>query len=509
MLNKTPKFVKNLPVHPKMKEMVDNAIVRLNANSYTDHNDRVRDYGIVRDACSLANLESGYGSTKSLVGGVPSGSSSVGYNPAGSSLRKLMPSDFNRHSFLSSVYWAATKSRWELWTENYRDDYTLVASSSVPKKTIKLIAGVLEDLNIRYHRNKARDTVLSLGNACYVNQKNNLGGLLSLNPLLMALVDPIYDKTGTILLGWRYRIGGKALELPVEDVDHIMTYNMRSNVLGQPAMASMEADVEAAIYAAIYNVNVMRNGGLLSTVFRLRELSPTDNNYGGETTNPITLAAELTKWFREFNGVNRAGQHAFLPFVEGVDILNKVSEMDSAWSNLDDRTAIKVCGAYGVFPERLGIMRTSQYVNKQQVDDTMSLSMDNSNYYATNLADEYFTRVIIKEGLGIDNVEIRATGDFSAVTKTAAEVGNIIANLGVDCMPVDEFRVRIMHLSPLGGELGDKFLGEVIREALLAKTQTAESSLTKAVGPVKHLLSDYKFAMSEKVIHRRSEVRFY
>jgi hypothetical protein len=140
------------------------------------------------------------------------------------------------------------------------------------------------------------------------------------------------------------------------------------------------------------------------------------------------------------------------------------------------------------------------------IDDTMSLSLDNANYYNTNLIDEYLTKLIIRDQLGIDNVHIKASGDFSAITLTQAQVGTQIANLGVDVMTVDEFRIKIMHLAPLGGSLGQEFLGKVLRDALMAKS---DSNLTKAVGPVKHLLPDYRESYASKTIHRLEEIKYY
>lgn len=503
-------FTDNLPLHPKLKERVDLAVKRAQLNNYTDPNMKVKDYRLIRDACSLAVIQESTGEGQKGLTDLGN-QFGAGYKPQGSVLRKLMPNDFARHSFINACYWAACKSRWELWTENYRDDYTLITPAGANKRAVKMINQVLEDMNVRYYRNKLRDTLLTLGNCLLLNQENELGGLVKLNPLLMACVSPEYDQSGTVITKWKYTVGGKIHEFAPSEVDHLMTYNNRSNILGAPALASIETDIEAALHAAIYNANVMRKGGLLSVVFRLREVQ------GDDESNPISLASELTKWFQKsFGGTNHSGQYAFLPFTEGVDVLNKVGEMDSAWNNLDDRVAIKASGLLGVFPERIGIMRTSQYQNKQAVDDTMSLSMDNANYYVTNIVDEYLTNYIIKDKLGYDNVALRASGDFSAMTLTQAQAGREVSEQGADVMTVDEYRIKVLHLPPLGGELGGKFLGAVTRAAAMAKAtktpsggKTAETELTRAVGPHKHFLPEYQEAFLQKEIHRRENIRYY
>lgn len=509
-LSEIDTLVNNLPLHPELKSTVRLATHRWVEDKYNSQQDKMSDLQIIRDATDIAVqdiLEKSRINRKDFNYVNPAGGNLAGYSPGGSILKKIYPMEFALHCFINEAYWAAAKSRRELWVEMHRDDYILAASDSVPKKTIKLINGVLEDLNVRYMRNKLRDNLLINGNCLLQNKRNRFGGLLELNPLLMERVEPAYDRSGEVLVGWHYWSNGRPNFLPYDQVDHIKTYNARSNVLGMPALASCIVDVEASLQAAIYNNNVMQKGGLLSVVFRLK--SGQDSGVPIADKLQLNLADEFTKWLeRRFGGIRNSGQMAFIPMIEGVDILNKIGEMDSAWSNLDESTAIKVCGLLGLFPERIGLTRTSQYENKQLVDDGMSLSMDNNNYYVTDLVDEYLTRIIIKEGLGIDNVAIQASGEFSAITKTASDVGLAISQMGADVMTVDQFRVEIMHIDPLGGELGQKFLGEVTREAAMQKAQNSGSNLTKAIGPLKEIaLAQY--AEIPYVKHKARYIKFY
>jgi hypothetical protein len=501
-------LINKLPLHPELKVSVEKAANRYISDDYSgdeldQREQKARDLEIIRDATEISAMDIVEKSKKSFTPLIP-GASPAGYQPAGSILRKIYPREYALQCFLAEAYWAAAKARKELWVEMHRDDYTLVAAKGVPNRTIKMINNALEDLKVSYYRNKLRDTALVCGNVLLANKKNRFGGLLELNPLLMERVDPHYNLKGE-LDGWIYLDGNRPVFIPYESVDHIATYSARSNVLGQPAMSSAIVDIEAALQAAIYNNNVMAKGGLLSVVFRLRK--PENGQWNDRSS--MNLAETFTKWLeRRFGGIRNSGQMAFIPMVEGVDVLNKIGEMDAAWTNLDDKTAIKTAGLLGVFPERIGVVRKSQYENKQAVDDYMSLSFDNNNYYVTDLVDEYLTRTIIKEGMGIDNVKIQASGEFSSVTKTAAEVGKLISEMGADVMTVNQFRTDIMHISPLDGELGERFLGEVTREAALAKAKNSGSNLTKAIGPVSKpaLL---QFAEIPYIIHKRKNIAFY
>jgi hypothetical protein len=501
-------LIGRLPLHPELKVSVEKAANRYIADNYSgdeldQREQKARDLETIRDATELGVMDMVEKSKKSFTLLSPT-ANPAGYQPAGSILRKIYPREYALQCFIAEAYWAAAKARKELWVEMHRDDYALVAAKGVPNRTIKMINNALEDLKITYYRNKLRDTVLVCGNAILANKKNKFGGLLEINPLLMERVDPHYNLKGEVD-GWIYLDGNKPVLIPYDAVDHIATYSARSNVLGQPSMSSALIDIEAALQAAIYNNNVMSKGGLLSVVFRLAK--PEGGQWNDRSS--MNLADTFTKWLeRRFGGIRSSGQFAFIPMIEGVDVLNKIGEMDAAWTNLDDKTATKTAGLLGVFPERIGIVRKSQYENKQAVDDYMSLSFDNNNYYVTDLVDEYLTRTIIKEGMGIDNVKIQASGEFSSVTKTAAEVGKLISEMGADVMTVNQFRTDIMHISPLDGELGEKFLGEVTREAAMAKAKNSGSNLTKAIGPVsKTALLEY--AQVPYTIHKRKNIAFY
>lgn len=502
-------FIDKLPLHPEFKATVTKSFNRFAADQYDETDDgrelKQRDLEIIRDASEVGVMDMLNVSKKNYLPGVANTGGS--YQPGGSILKKLYPNEFALHSFLAEAYWAAASSRKHLWVDMHRDDFVLAAAPSVNKKTIKLINGVLDDLNVRYYRNLLRDIALVTGNVVLDNQRNKFGGLLKLNPLLMERVSPHHNNAG-VMDGWSYFDGYKPQFLPYDSVDHIKTYSARSMVLGMPALASVIVDIEAALQAAIYNNYVMQKGGLLSVVFRLK--NPTDKDGSpmiGDQVS-INLADQFTNWLsKKFGGVRNAGQFAFIPNVEGVDVLNKIGEMDSAWTNLDEKTAIKTSVLLGVFPQRNGVVLKSQYENKQTVDDTMSLSMDNHNYYVTSLIDEYLTRVIIKEGMGIDNVMIEATQEYSSTTKTMAEVGEIMAKGGANTVLVDEWRTKVMHWEPLGGDLGSKFLGEVDREAALKKADNSGSNLAKAVGSMKQFMPMY--AAQEVLRHRRKYIPFY
>lgn len=505
---KTDNFLDGLKLQPEVRSQAENAFTRVSIDQYESADDRERDLQLINQLM-IMSMEQNKPTLKSIGGsmiGTPG--NPIGYQPGGSYLKKIYPNDFTRWAFLAEAYWACRKSRNETIVETARDGYVLTSTDKVSKKTIKAINNVLIDLDVPRLRISMKDTLLWCGNVVMNNQYNRRGGLLKLNPLLMSVVSPRWDQYGYHIMGWDI-IYGNGIErafIPAEDTQLIKTFNARSNALGVSALGCLEVDIEAALQASIYNNNLMAKGGLLSVLIRMA--NPKD----GQIVNDSSVfkkADELSKWLeRRFGGIRGSGQLAFIPGVEGVDVLNKVGDMDGAWQYLDRSTASKVALQFGLSPERIGLPKTSQYQNKDMVMESMALSADNNFWYSQSLIDDYITEVVIRRQLGIDNVVIESSGEFSSFSKAAAEFGQLVANFGVDTMTVDEWRQSICHIKPLGGDLGQKFLGEVLRKEMEMQPQGAAEA-TKALGATKLLLPDYQDYRSELISHHHKAIRFY
>jgi hypothetical protein len=504
--SKEESYLDKLTLDPNLRLEASAAFSRLSKDNYepseSGKNLKAEDLLKVRDTTLVASsiLQSRNSKSFTLNGNT---NPMIGYAPGGSILRRLFPSDFMRQGFLAEAYWACRKSRNEVIVETSRDGYSLVANTSVPKKTIKLIYQVLEDLGAPRQRVLMKDTLLWCGNIVMNNKENKDGGLLELNPLLMTQVEPKFESSTDTIISWQVKYGNKTVSIPYNPADHIKTWNARSHALGMSCIASLEVDIEAALQAAIYNNNVMAKGGLLSVVFALK--SPPNADFINDKTS-MSLCDELTKWLQgRFSGTRNSGQMAFLPMIDKVHVLNKIGEMDAAWGNLDKAVGTKVSLQFGLSPERIGLPVTSQYQNLQLVTDSISLSFDNNNYYYQSIIDDYLTNLIIRDKMGIDGVRIESAGEFSSISKTAAEVGDLIASLGVDVMTVDTFLTEIMHVKGLGGELGAKFLGEFARIPKEGPTPLAN----KVLGKVKNLFPDYQAYNAEIIRHRSRDIYYY
>lgn len=447
----------------------------------------------------LKTTGSGIG-TAAAIGTVPN-RDLFGYEASGSVLKRIFPQQFQLHAFLADAIWAAAKSRQELWVDTDRDGYVLVAEERVPKKRVKFVSDILDDLNYDYLRNKLRDDLATFGNFVVKPKQNSRGGVLELEPLLMAGMAPMWEMDADKIKFWQYTLGNRQDIYRYNSLDHVFTYSSKSNTIGTPAMFSIVVDIEAALHASVYNNTLMQKGGLIKAILALDSFDK--NAMVINDSNYLAVAQELTNWFsKNFGGVRNAGRLVVAPYLKNVFDMGKIGEMDAAWQHLVDAASIKTCLRFGIDPRRLGIPLKSQYENKDQVQDSALLSTDNNQYYTQKLVDEYMNRKLRE--FGIKDVRVEASGEYNSLSKSAAEVAHLLAGANAKILKVDEFRKRFLHIEGLGGELGEAFIGEIGFDAMKTKD---ESTLAKALGPAKSIAIDY--ADLKLVRHSKKYIRFY
>lgn len=386
---------------------------------------------------------------------------SNGYQQAGSELRRLYPAPFAPYAFIGDNYWAAWKSRRELRVETMRDGYVIMAPERYSKKQIKLVEQVLKELKLSEFRVNAADHLNVFGN-CWINKSNNgFNGVTGLNFLLPEKITPRLDVIGETIVAWRYYYGGRNYDIPLSDVDHLKTTSLRSLQLGTPSLQPLLVDIEASMFASIFNNTAFQKGGLIKAII---SIEPPPTNFDS-VVNPnivFDFVKKLQEMYqRQFSGVRGALQLMFSPMVKDVHNLISPKDLEGIYKETNDRTAMKAAVVLGCTPERIGIPRQSQYQNNALVDDSVSLSFDNNQYYLVGIVDDYINNVLIPRLFGTNEIYIQASGEYGSISTSAAEFGAAIAQLGAKVITVDEFRVKVLHWEPLGGELGGKFLGDL------------------------------------------------
>lgn len=420
---------------------------------------------------------------------INSSTSILGYEPAGSTLRKLYPNPFAVYSFIGNNHWATLLARAAVREEIARDGYVLVAPEGSSKKKLKLVQTMLDDLYIDDFRLNASDMLNVYGNVWIDRDRNMLGGLRGIQILLPEKILPILDTYGDYVLGWEYIIGNKRFYFNLGEIDHLKTYNLRSMQLGNPSLAPVVVDVEADLYASIYANMMFQKGGLVRAIVSLGDSkdSPEDVSSLNENVG-LHFAQKIYELFaRQYSGVRGANQLTFLPNVKNVHPITNPKDLEGPYKETSDRTAMKVCQLLGIPPRRVGIHTTSQYENKSAVEDAEALASDNHRYYIMNIVDNYINNTLIKNYLGIEDVELVFSGEYSSTSKNAAEFGFYMSQIGSDIITVDEFRTRILHWEAIGGAEGAKYIGDMKNAAMLMKG-AANSANSKDWDQVDHFM---------------------
>ncbi len=386
------------------------------------------------------------------------------YAPAGSTIRRLFPGPFAPFSYVADNYWAAFKARREIRVDIARDGYVLETPPGYPKRKIKIINQILDDFEINHFRMNAVDFLNVFGNVFIDKITTDFGGnkkgLRGFNFLLPKDIIPTVDYLTNRVNGWDYWEGVQKVHFELGEIDHLKTFSLQSLDLGIPSLASVLVDIEGAMYSSLYNTTMFKKGGLIRAIVAMEKLKETDAINDKTYFNFIRKVQE---WFeRLYGGLRGSGNVVFTPNVTGVYPLVNPKDLEGSYNLTSERVAIMTCEVLGCPPERIGILRGSQYINKDQTADSLSLSFDNNYYYLLGIVDDYINKVLIREGLGEDQVFVRTSGEFGALSKVQAEFGKLIAECGANSVKVDEFRTKVLHWEPLGPPYGDKFLGELL-----------------------------------------------
>lgn len=432
----------------------------------------------------------------------------TGYDRAGSILKKLYPTPNKLYTFIGEKYWAAAKCRRSSRVEFERDGYVLIETGA-SKRDIKKVNAFLNDLNIPRKRSDMFDHIKTFSNFWVSKERGKFGGIEDINILTPSRIQPIYILDE--LVGWEYTWNGKNERLTLDQVDHVKTYGLRDNYLGEPMLSSVVVDIEADLHASVYNNTLWQKGGLIKAIVGLEafegDIISNENTY-------ISFAKKLQTLFTmQFAGMRGAGSLLFTPNVKGIWPIVNPKDLEGAFDKTSDKIAIRTAELYGCPPEVLGIPRSSQYTNKAAILDFSSLAIDNDNYYVASIVDEYINSLIV-EFLDIENIFIRQAGEFSAVSPAAAEMVFKLAQSGCDFMTVNEARVKLFHWEPLPGPEGDQFLGKYKNEAMLlqaTKPTTSSKDRTEIMenlfGPRSLVSTRQKEIVFNK--HYPNEIRFY
>ena len=488
------------PLSPQYKEVIEARLSNLNDLSlYKDITDVSREIAGLKKDYSDALKVIPEGEQKSLY--FMNTVNIIGYEPAGSVLKKLYPKPFAPYAFLADNYWASDKARREFRIDIERDGWILLAPERSSKKRIKAVHDILQELDIDRLWVDLCDNLNTFGNFWMMWDLNLMGGVNGKpNLLLPEKIVPVFDPFMDEVIAWEYVWKSHRYVLPVDydNLDHVMTYSMRSRQIGSPALSSLIVEIEADMHATIYNNTVMQKGGLIKGILALSK--PEDQqtiNYENQSDYSDKVQQMIN---RKLSGIRGGGQLVAMAGVEDYHDLNKLGEIEGIYQKSSDRTAGRTAMLHGISPERIGVRDFSQYKNKMEVTDSMSISMDNNQYYFTSLVSKYVNEEVLEKRFGIYDVQIQASGEFGSISTSAAEFGLKIAQMGCNMMPVDEFRTKVLHWEPIGGSEGSEYVGNLLNKK-------NEASITKALGPIN--LNYVSYGGERLYKHKPKFIKYY
>lgn len=426
---------------------------------------------------------------------VVQGSELLGYEPAGSMLRRLYPNTFSVYAFVGDNYWSAVRSRREVRVEVMNDEYEFITLDTTSRRKIKIVWQALNDMGLLKLRADMVDHLNLFGNCWLQPKRNILGGLTTFELMLPERITVVWDKRDNDQIeGFKYRTNNTEIFFPKDDIVHLKTYSTRSNSLGAPSLGSVIVDIEAAIFAALFNATVFQKGGMIGSIVSLK--TQENNQIVNENNYNLLAEAVQAKFEKRYAGVRGAGQMLISPYVDKVFKLMSIGEMDGSWKNLTEATDRKVSQLLCCAPEKIGIPMTSQYQDKGLVADRIAESFDNNVYMLSTIVDDFINTVIVNL-LGITDVKIRSGGAYKANSVAAGQYGESMAKIGA--MTLDEYRVDILKRDPWGGELGRRILGQIV-------LKEGDQRVIE-LGPP---LPDYQFAGAKRLVkHYPKQIAFY
>jgi HK97 family phage portal protein len=142
-------------------------------------------------------------------------------------------------------------------------------------------------------------------------------------------VEPILNADKTEILKFRYNGDGAAEDIPVKDIIYWYNPNPREPLTGESLLASASSAIESEYQISKYHANVLRNGGKLETMFRVKGLT---------TQKQLT---ELEEGYQEkFTEAKRLGRPLFMGGdIESVSVALSPQELaflDTKISNYRD-----------------------------------------------------------------------------------------------------------------------------------------------------------------------------
>jgi hypothetical protein len=357
------------------------------------------------------------------IGGVDS----VGWRPSGARIFQGFINPFQVFSFFAENHWSTKAALETIITEVRDDGYSLeYDDENVSPERIAEVESIFEQVGLRQLRLDCLKHYLVYGNGLVLPHRNRLGGNVKLELLIMDRVWPVLDRFSEKILGWDYWEGFVAHFYPKEQVYHLSNPSLKNPDIGVPPLACLVGEIESDMAATSLNGAVFHTAGAVGAILVMED-DPARTSGKDMEKFSRRLQKEIQLQF-----TGSEGTHGLLVtnYVKAVHRLSQLGDLEANHTKWREIVAKSICTVLKVPPEKLSISR-SQGLQYQAalVEDQINKAFDKAISAYMMLIDA-FINLIIREVLGITDVQIVANGRFGSMTlngarmsKTAAETG--------------------------------------------------------------------------------------
>lgn len=377
-----------------------------------------------------------------------SGIDSIGYRPSGSRIWKFFVNPFAVFSFYAEQHWATKAAIEIIMTEVIHDGFSMVHARGLAPERRAYVEQIFDQFGLWELRLGILKHYLVYGNAIVLPHRNAFQNLQRFELMIMDRAMPVFDKLFEKIIGWDYWTGFHAILYRSEDVLHLGARSLKHPELGLPLLSPLIVDIESDLAASSLNNTVMHKAGMVGTIIALED--PTVAN-PVNAKNADRLGRRLQREIQmQFSGI-KGGQSILVSnYIKGVHKVSQIGEFEGNFLKFRNEIAKAICTVLKVPPEKISINRSAglQY-QAALVEDSINASFDKAIGAYMTIIDRFINQKIIKEQLGIYDIEIEANGRYGSLTLNGARAGLTASQTG-GLFTYNEVRSIFYGMPPMG-----------------------------------------------------------
>lgn len=385
------------------------------------------------------------------VANLISGEQFANYAPAGSRMWKFFLNPMGVFTFVGENHWATRAALNILETEIREEGLKYFYADSTSPERLAEVDKRLKGLDLEEYFVNTCLQILTYENSWTLIERNLFGEPVKLKNLRADRIWPKYTYNGEILEGWEYQVGSGVIPYDLDELLHFKGFSLKSPYIGTPRLAPLITEIEADLAASALQNTIMNKAGMVGVIIAMSD--PALKN-PLRAVNMERQSERLQSRLNHVSGVRGAHSIVVANYIEGVHKLTAIGDLDANFLKLRTEVAKCVCLLLGVPPERLSIPRTgSQQYQAAAVENIIQSAFDKNINALTSRICAFINQKILKEELGIYDVEIKPKGRFSANTINGARMALMASQTG-PLFDVNEMRTlfyRVPELPP-----GDK-----------------------------------------------------